>query len=56
MAQQNDLVAVLVDANNVSPARIGAVMTEIAQYGTASVKRASLWLSEEALMARRAQG
>ncbi len=39
VAQQNDLVAVLVDADNVSPARIGAVMTEIAQYGTASVKR-----------------
>ncbi|MHC3000039.1 NYN domain-containing protein [Microbacterium sp. HJ5] len=39
MAQQNDLVAVLVDADNVSPARIGAVMTEIAQHGTASVKR-----------------
>lgn len=39
MANQNDLVAVLVDADNISPARIGAVMTEIAQYGTASVKR-----------------
>lgn len=39
MAQQNDLIAVLIDADNVSPARIGAVMTEIAQYGTASVKR-----------------
>lgn len=36
---QNDLVAVLIDADNVSPARIGAVLTEIAQYGTASVKR-----------------
>jgi uncharacterized LabA/DUF88 family protein len=39
VAQQNDLVAVLIDADNVSPARIGAVLTEIAQYGTASVKR-----------------
>ena len=39
VAQQNDLVAVLVDADNVSPARISAVMSEIAQYGTASVKR-----------------
>ena len=39
MAHQNDLVAVLVDADNISPARIGAVLTEIAQYGTASVKR-----------------
>lgn len=39
MAPQNDLVAVLIDADNVSPARIGAVMTEIAQYGTVSVKR-----------------
>jgi hypothetical protein len=39
VAQQNDLVAVLIDADNVSPVRIGAVLTEIAQYGTASVKR-----------------
>lgn len=39
VAQQNDLVAVLIDADNVSPTRIGAVMTEITQYGTASVKR-----------------
>lgn len=29
----------LIDADNVSPARIGAVLTEIAKYGTASVKR-----------------
>lgn len=36
---QNDLVAVLIDADNVPPERVGAVMTEIAQYGTASVKR-----------------
>ncbi|MDL9980951.1 NYN domain-containing protein [Microbacterium sp. ASV49] len=39
MAQPNDLLAVLIDADNVSPARIGAVLAEIAQYGTASVKR-----------------
>jgi uncharacterized LabA/DUF88 family protein len=39
MAQPNDLLAVLIDADNVSPARTGAVLTEIAQYGTASVKR-----------------
>lgn len=39
MAQPNDLLAVLVDADNVSPARIGAVLSEISQYGTASVKR-----------------
>ncbi|ALJ19434.1 NYN domain-containing protein [Microbacterium sp. No. 7] len=35
----NDLLAVLVDADNVSPSRIGAVLAEIAQYGVASVKR-----------------
>ncbi|MCT9820920.1 NYN domain-containing protein [Microbacterium sp. W1N] len=34
-----DLLAVLIDADNVSPSRIGAVLAEIAQYGTASVKR-----------------
>ena len=39
MAHQNDLVAVLIDADNVAPSRIGAVLTEIAQYGIASVKR-----------------
>ncbi|MFV0375145.1 NYN domain-containing protein [Microbacterium sp.] len=39
MPQTNDLLAVLVDADNVSPSRIGAVLAEIAQYGTASVKR-----------------
>ena len=37
--QPTDLLAVLIDADNVSPARIGAVLTEIAKYGTASVKR-----------------
>ena len=35
----NDLLAVLVDADNVSPSRIGGVLAEIAQYGVASVKR-----------------
>lgn len=39
MAHTGDLLAVLVDADNVSPSRIGAVLTEVAQYGTASVKR-----------------
>ncbi|WP_394550905.1 NYN domain-containing protein [Agromyces sp. MMS24-JH15] len=39
MAQTNDLLAVLIDADNVSPARIGPVLAEIAKYGTASVKR-----------------
>lgn len=39
MAQPNDLLAVLVDADNVPPAKIGAVLTEVARFGTASVKR-----------------
>ncbi|GAA1465163.1 NYN domain-containing protein [Microbacterium thalassium] len=39
MAQPNDLLAVLIDADNVSQTRIGAVLDEIAKYGTASVKR-----------------
>lgn len=39
MPQQSDLLAVLVDADNVSPSRIGGVLAEIATYGTASVKR-----------------
>ncbi|QLD11120.1 NYN domain-containing protein [Microbacterium oleivorans] len=39
MSQQSDLLAVLVDADNVSPSRIGGVLAEIATYGTASVKR-----------------
>lgn len=34
-----DLLAVLVDADNVSSTRIGAVLAEIASIGTASVKR-----------------
>ncbi|AWB88448.1 NYN domain-containing protein [Salinibacterium hongtaonis] len=39
MVKPNDLLAVLVDADNISPARIGAVLTEVARFGTASVKR-----------------
>ncbi|MGY3128755.1 hypothetical protein ACVWW9_002284 [Agrococcus sp. UYP33] len=39
MAKPHDLLAVLVDADNVSPTKIGAVLTEIARFGTASVKR-----------------
>jgi len=38
MAQPNDLLAVLVDADNVPPSKIGAVLTEVARFGTASVK------------------
>src|SRR5690349_6078542 len=34
-----DLLAVLVDADNVPPSRVGAVLTQVAVYGTASVKR-----------------
>jgi uncharacterized LabA/DUF88 family protein len=39
MEQPNDLLAFLVDADNVSPSRIGAVLAEVARFGTASVKR-----------------
>ncbi|WP_092965084.1 NYN domain-containing protein [Agromyces sp. CF514] len=39
MPDSNDLLAVLIDADNVSPARIEAVLTEVARFGTASVKR-----------------
>ena len=39
MAQPNDLLAVLVDADNVPPSKLGAVLTEVARFGTASVKR-----------------
>lgn len=39
MAQSRDLIAVLVDADNVSYSRMGAVLTEVARFGTASVKR-----------------
>lgn len=39
MAQSPDLLAVLIDADNVPASKIGAVLTEIARFGTASVKR-----------------
>jgi len=39
MVQPKDLLAVLVDADNVQPSRMGAVLTEVARFGTASVKR-----------------
>lgn len=39
MAQPNDLLAVLIDADNVPPSKIGAVLTEVARFGIASVKR-----------------
>lgn len=39
MALPTDLLAVLVDADNVPPPKIGAVLAEIARFGTASVKR-----------------
>ena len=39
VVQPNDLLAVLVDADNVPPAKIGAVLAEVARFGTASVKR-----------------
>jgi uncharacterized LabA/DUF88 family protein len=39
MAPHRNLLAVLVDADNIPPATIGAVLTEVASYGTASVKR-----------------
>ncbi|SIO09431.1 NYN domain-containing protein [Agromyces cerinus] len=39
MPQPNDLLAVLVDADNVPPSKIGAILTEVARFGTASVKR-----------------
>jgi hypothetical protein len=39
MNAPNDLLAVLVDADNVPPSRVGAVLAEVAQFGTASVKR-----------------
>jgi hypothetical protein len=34
-----DLIAVLIDADNVPPSRIGAVLAEVARFGSASVKR-----------------
>ncbi|MCT9001043.1 NYN domain-containing protein [Microbacterium memoriense] len=39
MGQSADLLAVLIDADNVSASKIGAVLTEVARFGTASVKR-----------------
>ena len=39
MNATSDLLAVLVDADNVPPSQIGAVLAEVAQLGTASVKR-----------------
>lgn len=39
MAQANPLLALLIDADNVSPSRIGAVLTEVARFGTSSVRR-----------------
>lgn len=39
MPQPKDLLAVLVDADNVSPSRMAAVLAEAASFGTASVKR-----------------
>lgn len=39
MAQPNDLLAVLIDADNVPASSVGAILTEVARFGTASVKR-----------------
>ena len=39
MTKPQDLLAVLVDADNVAPSRMGALLTEVARFGTASVKR-----------------
>ena len=39
MAQPPDLLAVLIDADNVPASKIGAVLTESARFGTATVKR-----------------
>ncbi|MFE6255800.1 NYN domain-containing protein [Agromyces sp. NPDC057865] len=39
MPDANDLLAVLIDADNVSPARIDSVLAEVSRYGVASVKR-----------------
>ena len=39
MNASNDLLAVVVDADNVPSSRIGAVLAEVARFGTASVKR-----------------
>ncbi|MBZ6371765.1 NYN domain-containing protein [Microbacterium aurum] len=39
MPQPADLLAVLIDADNVSASKIDAVLAEVARFGTASVKR-----------------
>lgn len=39
MAPPADLLAVLIDADNVSASKIDAVLSEVARFGTASVKR-----------------
>lgn len=39
MAQPTELLAVLIDADNVPASKIGAVLAEIARFGIASVKR-----------------
>lgn len=39
MAPPADLLAVLIDADNVSASKIDAVLAEVARFGTASVKR-----------------
>lgn len=39
MAHPTDLLAVLIDADNVPSSKVGAVISEIARFGTASVKR-----------------
>lgn len=39
MTQPADLLAVLIDADNVSASKIDAVLAEVARFGTASVKR-----------------
>ncbi len=39
MAHPTDLLAVLIDADNASASKIDAVLSEVARFGTASVKR-----------------
>lgn len=39
MVQPTELLAVLIDADNVPASKVGAVLAEIARFGTASVKR-----------------
>ena len=38
-AKESDNLAVLIDADNAQPAIVGVLLAEIAQYGTANVKR-----------------